>query len=93
MSLIPSLSMSQKEDLESDSIENNFFNFQNIYPGSKFACVGKMEKSKLPMLYDKDQIPDLEMCKIQKNDASQFDESVQRNRNEYATQMLVLFFP
>jgi hypothetical protein len=75
--------MSQKEDLESDSIENKFFNFQNIYPGYKFACVGKIEKSKLPMLYYKDQIPDLEMSKIQISDASQIEQNTDADDDDY----------
>ena len=85
--------MSQKEDLENDCIENQFFKFKDIYPGSNFACVAKMKKPKLPMLYYKDQIPDLEMCKIHTCEDDQIDETVQRSRNEYATKMLILFFP
>ncbi len=52
-----------------------------------------MKKPKLPMLYYKDQIPELEMCKIHNCEDDQIDETVQRSRNEYATKMLILFFP
>ncbi len=76
MKLISTLSMSQKEDLESDCIENQFFKFKYIYPGSNFACVA-MKKPKLPMLYYKNQIPDLEMCKIHTCEDDQIDETVQ----------------
>ncbi len=93
MKLISSLSMSQKEDLENDCIENQFFKFKDIYPGSNFACVGKMNKPKLPMLYYKDQIPDLEMCKIHNCEDDQIEETVQRIRNEYATICLYCSFP
>jgi hypothetical protein len=44
MKLISTLSMSQKEDLENDCIENQFFKFKDIYIGSNFACVAKMKK-------------------------------------------------
>jgi hypothetical protein len=91
--LISSLTMSEREDLENDCIENQFFKFQNIYPGSNVAYLGKMEKSKLPMLYYKDKIPDLENCKIQNCEHDQIDETIERNNNEYATKMLILFFP
>jgi hypothetical protein len=52
----------------------------------------KNEKSKLSMLYYKDHIPDLEMCKIKNCETDQIDETIQRVRNEYATKVLTLFF-
>ncbi len=44
------------------------------------------------MLYYKDHIPDLEMCKIKNCETDQIDETIQRVRNEYATKVLTLFF-
>jgi hypothetical protein len=41
MKLILSLSMSQREDLESDCIENQFFKFKEIYPGSTLHVLEK----------------------------------------------------
>jgi hypothetical protein len=44
MRFISSLSMSPIENLESDCVEDQFLRFKDIYPGSIFACSGKMNK-------------------------------------------------
>jgi hypothetical protein len=56
--------------------------------------VEKLKKSKVPMLYYNDKIPDVELCKLGtafgEND---IDATTTNIRNEYATKMLLLFFP
>jgi hypothetical protein len=47
-----------------DYKENHFFRFNEMYPDHQFACVEKLKKCKLPMLYYNDKIPDFELCKI-----------------------------
>ncbi len=51
MRLISSLSSNQKANLENDYEENRFFKFNEMYPGHQFACVERLKKSKVPMLY------------------------------------------
>jgi hypothetical protein len=74
--------------------KTNFFKFNEMYPGHQFACVEKLKKSKVPMLYYNDKIPDVELCKLDtafgEND---IDATTTNIRNEYATKMLLLFFP
>ena len=94
MRLISSLSSNQKANLENDYEENQFFKFNEMYPGHQFACVERLKKSKVPMLYYNDKIPDVELCKLGtafgENDIDATTTSI---RNEYATKMLLLFFP
>ena len=46
------------------------------------------------MLFYNDHIPDLELCKIDNiGNEEDIDANVQNTRNEYATKMLLLFFP
>jgi hypothetical protein len=52
MRLISSLSSNQKENLENDYEENQFFKFNEMYPGHQFSCVEKLKKYKVPMLSD-----------------------------------------
>ena len=61
MRLISSLSSNQKANLENDYKENRFFKFNEMY---QFACVERLKKSKVPMLYYNDKIPDVELCKL-----------------------------
>ena len=94
MRLISSLSMNQKENLESDFEENLFFRFTQNYPGYEFACVEKLRHVKVPMLYYKDHIPDLANCDISSNDDMvDVDAATKNVRNDYATKMLLLFYP
>ena len=44
------------------------------------------------MLYYKDHIPDLENCEI-RNDSEKSDVTIGHLRNDYATNMLLLFYP
>jgi hypothetical protein len=55
---------------------------------------GKMKYWSIPMLYYNDHIPDVELCKLG-HDAKEdgIDASTKNIRNEYATKMLLLFFP
>jgi len=50
--------------LENDYEENQFFKFNEVYPGHQFACVEKLKKSKVPMLYYNDKIPNVALCKL-----------------------------
>ena len=92
MKLISSLSNSQKENLENDYEENFFFRFSEKYPGYEFACVERLRFFKVPMLYYKDHIPDLENCEL-RNDSEKSDVTIGHLRNDYATKMLLLFYP
>jgi hypothetical protein len=47
---------------------------------------------KVPMLYYKDHIPDLEQCNICGED-DVVDAATLNVRNDYATKMLLLFYP
>jgi len=91
MRLILSLSADQKDNLESDFGESRFFKFHKMYPGYR---VEKLKIGKLPMLYYNDNIPDLELCKPDKtHEESEIDATAINIWNEYATKMLLLFFP
>jgi hypothetical protein len=94
MRLVSFLSSNQKANLENDYEENQFFKFNEVYPGHQFACVEKLKKSKVPMLYYNDKIPDIELCMLGtafgEND---IDATTTNIWNEYATKMLLLFFP
>ena len=50
--------------MENDYKENHFFKINEMYPGHQFACVEKLKKCKVPMLYYNDKIPDVELCKL-----------------------------
>jgi len=94
MRLISSLSTQQVENLENDFEENQFFKFTSMYPGFNFACLECLKKPKLPMLFYNDNIPDLELCKVDADEHSaEIDATTWSIRNEYATKMLLLFLP
>jgi hypothetical protein len=85
MRLISSLSSNQKESLENDYEEYQFFKFNEMYPGHQFACVEKLKN---------DKIPDVELCKLDTAFGEIDNDATTTNmRNEYATKMLLLFFP
>ena len=44
--------------------KTNFFKFNEMYSGHQFACVEKLKKSKVPMLYYNDKIPNVALCKL-----------------------------
>jgi hypothetical protein len=62
------------------------------YPGYNFACLEKLKYHKLPMIYYKEKIPDLELCKLHMEN-EEIDDSTRIIRNDYATKMLILFYP
>jgi hypothetical protein len=94
MRLISSLSSQQKENLENDYEDNRFFKFDVKYPGYHFACLEEIRNWRIPMLYYKDNIPDLELCKIGSEDLHEdIDLATENIRNEYATKILLLFYP
>jgi len=94
MRLISYLSSNQKANLENDYEENQFFKFNEMYPGHQFACVEKLKKCQVPMLYYNDKIPDVELCKLGKAfGENDIDATTTNIQNEYATKMLLLFFP
>jgi len=65
-----------------------------MYPGHQFACVEKLKKCKVPMLYYNDKIPDVEPCKLGKEfGENNIDANTTNIQNEYATKILLLFFP
>jgi len=68
MRLISFLSTNQKENMESDFEENFCYRFSSNYPGYDFPCLEKLKICKVPMLYYKDHIPDLEQCNISGED-------------------------
>lgn len=61
------------------------------HPGKSFVCLKKMKKVKIPMLYYKGELPDLEDCKIW-DKSEELSPSVIDARNKYATTMLLLFY-
>jgi hypothetical protein len=92
MRLFSSLSSTQKEKLENDYKENQFFKFNEMYPGHQYACVEKLKKCKVPMLYYNDKIPDVELCKLGNEfGENDIDANTTNIKNEYATKMLLLF--
>jgi len=44
------------------------------------------------MIYYKEKIPDLELCKLHMEN-EEIDDSTREIRNDYATKMLILFYP
>ncbi len=44
------------------------------------------------MIYYKEKIPDLELCKLHMEN-EEIDDSTRMIRNDYATKMLILFYP
>jgi hypothetical protein len=92
MRLISSLSRDQKENMENDFEENLFFRFSDKYPGYEFACLEKLNSCKIPMLFYRDHIPDLEQCNINGED-DDVDDATLNIRYVYATKMLLLFYP
>jgi hypothetical protein len=69
--------------LENDYTENQFFKFNE-----------KLKKCKVPMLYYNDKIPDVEPCKLGKEfGENNIDANTTNIQNEYATKILLLFFP
>ncbi len=92
MRLISSLSTNQKENMESDFEEIFFYRFSNNYPGYDFACLEKLKICKVPLLYYKELIPDLEQFNIYGED-DVVDAATLNVRNDYATKMLSLFYP
>jgi hypothetical protein len=62
------------------------------HPGRNFACCKKMKKQKIPMLYYRDELPDLEDCDIGVPE-EELSESAKQSREAYATTMLLLFYP
>jgi hypothetical protein len=65
-----------------------------MYPGHQFTCVEKLKKCKVPMLYYNDKIPDVELCKLGKEfGENDIDANTTNIWDEYATKMLLLFFP
>jgi hypothetical protein len=94
MWLITSLSSQQIENLDNDFEENQFFRFDEKYPGHRYACLERLKDSKTPMLYYNDSIPDLELCKVDNSaNEEEVDVATQNIRNEYASKMLLLFLP
>ena len=67
------------------------WDFLAEHPGKSFACLKKMKKVKIPMLYYKGELPDLEDCKIW-DKSEELPPSVTDARNKYATTMLLLFY-
>jgi hypothetical protein len=63
-----------------------------VYPGCEFACLEKLNICKIPMLFYRDHIPDLEQCNINGED-DDVDDATLNIRNVYATKMLLLFYP
>jgi len=92
MRLISSLSTNQKENMENNFEENLFFRFSDKYPGNEFACLEELNICKIPMLFYRDHIPDLEQCNINGED-DDVDDTTFYIRNVYATKMLLLFYP
>ena len=92
MRLISSLTSNQRENLDNDFEENIIFRFSEQYPGYEFACCETMKNFKVPMLYYNDHIPDLEDCCIG-HDECTIDDRTKTVRNNYATKMLILFYP
>jgi hypothetical protein len=90
--IISSLSTSQKENMESDFEENFLYGFSSKYPGYEFAFLEKLKICKVPMLFYKDHIPDLDQCNINGED-DKVDAATLNIRNDYATKMLLLFYP
>jgi hypothetical protein len=94
MRFISSLSTQQVENLKNDFEENQFFKFTSMYPGFNFACLECLKKPTLPMLFYNDNIPDLELCKVDADEHSaEIDATTWSIRNEYATKRLLLFLP
>ena len=69
-----------------------FFRFSDKYPGYEFACLEKLNICKIPMLFYRDHIPDLEKHNINGED-DDVDDATLNIRNVYATKMLLLFYP
>jgi hypothetical protein len=89
---ISSLSTIKKENMENDFKENLFFRFSDKYPGHEFACLENLNICKIPMLFYRDHIPDLEQCNINGED-DDVDDATLNIRNVYAAKMLLLFYP
>jgi hypothetical protein len=95
----------KKEDIDNDG-ENELeedeqtedamyivnWDFMIGHPGRNFACCKKMKKQNIPMLYYRDELPDLEDCDIGVPE-EELSESAKQSREAYATTMLLLFYP
>ena len=75
-------------DQEEFSTEKHYYNFDEHHPGYHYAKLGKLKRSRVPVLYYQKGLPDIEKCKIHDEHVSSETEYA---RNEYATVMLLLF--
>ena len=76
-----------------DAMELCNWVFLDEHPGKVFACLKKMKRIKVPLLYYKKDLPDLEYCKIYKSDMTIIDQSVINAQNEYAAIILLHVYP
>jgi len=67
--------------------------FLDEHPGQKYACLKKMKKIKVPMLYYNKELPDIQDCKLWEHNEGEILPSVLHAQNEYATVMMLLFLP
>jgi hypothetical protein len=83
----------QEEEGEMDPYDLVDWDFLDDHPGQKYACLKKMKKIKIPMIYYQKELPDIQDCRLWESDDSDIPPSVLNARNEYATVMLLLFLP
>jgi hypothetical protein len=80
------------EEEEEEFGNNYYYDFMDLHPGKKYAKLGKLKRSKIPIIYLRNNMPDLEKCKLNTN-ANEIGSDTLFARNEYATVMLLLFYP
>ena len=83
----------QGEEGEMDAYDLVDWDFRKEHPGDKNACLKKMKKIKVPMLYYQKELPDIQDCRLWESDDSDIPLSVSNALNEYVTVMLLLFLP
>ena len=81
---------SNEEDISNDNTQQ--WEYDSAHPGKDYICIKKRKTPCIPMLYYRDQLPDLADCKLELSN-DEIEPEVLRIRNEYATKALLLFYP
>jgi hypothetical protein len=78
------------DDDDWDITDDVNWEFIEGHPGRNFACLKKLKRIQIPLLYYNGELPDLEDCDVGE---TEIQEATFNARNKYATTMLLLFYP